>query len=351
MSNRKNISVIHEAAIMGSNGLIIDKDAGIIRNVKLLGFVSKNGRTYTPEAVKEAANLYEGVPVNADHGDTKTPRSIHDRLGRVINVRFVEGEGLFGDFEFLKSHPLSERIIEAAERLPESMGFSHYADGQVRKVKGVEEVYKITKVKSVDLVADPATCNSLSEVTMAEDKKKEDETHVDIVKGDHPVKEASMCEVCKKVKEALGDKDADDKGKMSKIKEAYGMKEGEDKLPADYDSSKNSNNPAPPKDKMKESDDKDADDKPKDKDPEEKKESVEVTRLKLTAELKELCESIKIKPDAELLEDLSNMSKDAAVRVIRKMALAEAVSAPKTTIPVAKAGKVPEKGLYEWLVN
>lgn len=353
MSSRKPTSVIYEATVMGSNGLVIEKEAGIIRNVKLLGFVSKNGRTYTPQAVKEAAALYEGVPVNADHGDTKTPRSIHDRLGRVINVRFVEGEGLFGDFEFLKSHPLSERIIEAAERLPESMGFSHYADGQVRKVKGVEEVYKITKVKSVDLVADPATCNSLAENTMQveEAKKEGDETHVDVVKGDHPVKEGSVCEVCKKVKEALDDKDADDNDKMSKIKEAYGMKEAEDSLPKDYDPSKNSNNSKAPDEKMRETKDKDADDKPKDKDPEEKKESVEVTKLKLTAELKELCEAVKIKPDAELLEDLSNLSKDAAIRTLRRMALAEAVSTPKTTIPVAKAGKVPEKGLYEWLVN
>lgn len=325
MSNRKPNITLHESAVIGSKGLVIDKEAGIIRNVKLLGFISKNGRNYTPEAVKEAVGLYEGVPVNADHGDTKTPRSIHDRLGRVINVRFVEGEGLFGDFEFLKSHPLSERIIEAAERLPESMGFSHYADGQVRKVKGVEEVYKITKVKSVDLVADPATCNSLSEANMADDKEKPDDKE--------PVKE-SVCDTCKKVKEALDDKDSDDNARMKKVKEAYGMQETEDSIPKDF---KPSDKPTPPKDT--------------EEDPKEKKESVEVTKLKLTAELKELCETIKIRPDAELLEDLGNMPRDAAVRTLRKMALAEAVSSPKTTIPVAKAGRIPEKGLYEWLVN
>ncbi len=338
MSNRKPVYSLHESATLGSKGLVIDKEAGIIRNVKLLGFVSKNGRNYTADAVREAVGLYEGVPVNADHGDTKSPRSIHDRLGRVINVRFVEGEGLFGDFEFLKSHPLSERIIEAAERLPESMGFSHYADGEVRKVKGVEEVYKITKVKSVDLVADPATCNSLSETVMAEeeDKKKSDDKPVveENVKGEPPVKD-KLCEVCSKVNEALDDKDSDDSSKMSKIKKAHGRLESE--MP---DLSKDSAGGSA-RDSLAD-------------DPEKArfaKESVEVTRIKLVGELKELCETIKLKVDSELLEDLSAMSKDSAVRTLRKLALAESVSAPRTTVPAVQVGKIPEKGLYEWLVN
>ena len=319
--------MFHESATMGSNGLVIDKDAGIIRNVKILGFISKNGRTYTPQAIKEAVPLYEGVPVNADHGDTKTPRSIHDRLGRIINVHFVEGEGLFGDFEFFKTHPLSSRIIEAAERLPESMGFSHYADGQVRKNKGIEEVYKITNVKSVDLVSDPATCNSLSETTMEDKDKPEDKSKME---------EANLCGVCSKVKEALDDKDSDDNGKMGKIKEAYGMKEAEPKPPVSA-----SDDSMLPKKEAEE--DKSA----------LKKESVEVSKLKLITELKELCEAVKIKADVQLLSDLALLPKDAAIRQLQRIALTEAVSTPRTSVPNPTGNdmKIPEKGLSDWMRN
>ena len=343
----KAITISFSEASLGAAKLQVDKQSCIIRNVKLLGFVSKNGREYTPEAIKEAVPLYEGAPVNVDHTlDSKTPRSVHDRLGRLINVHFVEGEGLYGDLVYLEKHPMAERLVEAAERMPDAMGFSHSADGLVRKLKGgIEQVYKISKVNSVDLVADPATCNSLSESTMAD---KEDTTHVDIVKGDHPVKEASMCEVCKKVKEALNDKDTDDVAKMGKIKEAYDVKEGEPKPPVDP--SKDSMGPGK---KTSESEDADADDKPKDKDPEEKKESVEVTRLKLIGELKELCEQVKVKADSQMISDLSLLPKDAAVRQITRIALSEAVSTPKTSIPVPakQESKIPEKGLADWLKN
>lgn len=342
----KAITISFSEASLGAAKLQVDKQSCIIRNVKLLGFVSKNGREYTPEAIKEAVPLYEGAPVNVDHTlDSKTPRSVHDRLGRLINVHFVEGEGLYGDLVYLEKHPMAERLVEAAERMPDAMGFSHSADGLVRKLKGgIEQVYKISKVNSVDLVADPATCNSLSESTMAD---KEDTTHVDIVKGDHPVKEASMCEVCKKVKEALDSKDTDDNAKMDKIKEAHGMMEGEPKPPVDP--SKDSMGPG----KKQESEDADADDKPKDKDPEEKKESVEVTRLKLIGELKELCEQVKVKADSQMISDLSLLPKDAAVRQITRIALSEAVSTPKTSIPVPakQESKIPEKGLADWLKN
>lgn len=342
----KSITINISEASLGAAKLQVDKQACIIRNVKLLGFISKNGREYTPEAIKEAVPLYEGVPVNVDHTiDNKVPRSVHDRLGRLINVHFVEGEGLYGDLVYLEKHPMAERLVEAAERMPDAMGFSHSADGLVRKLKGgIEQVYKISKVNSVDLVADPATCNSLSESTMAD---KEDTTHVDIVKGDHPVKEASMCEVCKKVKEALDDQNADDKGKMDKIKEAHGMMEGEPKPPVDP--SKDSMGPG----KKSESEDADADDKPNDTDPEEKKESVAVTRLKLIGELKELCEQVKVKADSQMISDLSLLPREAAVRQITRIALSEAVSTPKTSIPVPtkQESKIPEKGLADWLKN
>ena len=338
MTKVKKVSeLILNEATLGSGNLIVDRKAGTIRNIKLLGLVSKNGREYTPDAVRDAAYLYEGIQVNTDHisGD-KSQRSVHDRLGRIVNVRFVENDGLYGDIELLMEHPMASRLCEAAERMPTTMGFSHAADGLARKLKsGVEQIYKITKVKSVDLVADPATCNSLSEATMDEIDGKEP------VKDDKPVQ---VCEACQKVKEALDDKDSDDAGKLGKIKEAYG------EVPDGYKPSNDSGY-------AKKSSANEGEVPPKEE-PEAKKESiesVETSRLKLITELKQLCETVKIKADTQLLTDLSMLPKEAAIRQLQRIALAEVVSMPKTSIPAPTVNltNMPAKGKNraEWLLN
>ena len=45
----------------------VDRRAGIIENVKILGRDSKNGRKYSDQAMHEAAGLYEGLRCNYDH--------------------------------------------------------------------------------------------------------------------------------------------------------------------------------------------------------------------------------------------------------------------------------------------
>ena len=148
-----------------AGALSVDRDSGVIRNVKILGFDSVNQRRYLPEAVKAAVHLYEGAKVNIDHpeGHPSDERSAYDRFGRLTNVRFVEGKGLYGDLEYLKSHEMAERIVESAERMPDAFGLSHNVQGDTRQNGDISEVYQITKVRHVDLVADPATTRSLRE--------------------------------------------------------------------------------------------------------------------------------------------------------------------------------------------
>jgi hypothetical protein len=159
---------LHEE-VRSSSGLHVDRDAGVIRNVKILGYESKNGRRYTAEAMKRAINLYEGVRCNIDHphvlGKEKpdAPRSSYDRFGRLINVRYVEGQGLFGDLEYLKSHPMAPRVMEAAERMPDLFGLSHNAEGKGDTENGVFVVHEIVELRHVDLVPDAATNQSLAE--------------------------------------------------------------------------------------------------------------------------------------------------------------------------------------------
>lgn len=180
----------------------IDRDAKVIRGVKILGLRSRNPArvlgidprepfdpnapySYAPAALKEAAALYEGASVFIDHpefrygpdgrrepipGDRKT----HEKFGRIVNVRFVPESGLFGDLEYLASHPLAEMVLETAARMPDQLALSHNASA-IPEVQqdGSVIITRIAQVRSVDLIgAEPGTTTSLFESTPQEEAVK-----------------------------------------------------------------------------------------------------------------------------------------------------------------------------------
>ena len=141
----------------------VDREAGVIRGVRILGRVSKNGREYSPQAIRGAARLYEGINVNTDHpSGARADRSVSDRIGWLAGVRESDG-GLRGDLHLILSHPFAPAVLEMAERNPSMIGLSHNAEGRIVKRDGKNIVEEITRVRSVDLVADPATASSLFE--------------------------------------------------------------------------------------------------------------------------------------------------------------------------------------------
>lgn len=143
----------------------IENDS-IVRGVKIIGFESSNGRAYSPSALRDAARLYEGVRVNLDHPSKDRPadsRSIMHRFGIFKNVKFVEGKGCFGDLYFNPEHAYAPTFRWFAKNQPEAIGFSHNAAGRGGSKDGKLIVEAITSVRSVDLVADPATTRSLFE--------------------------------------------------------------------------------------------------------------------------------------------------------------------------------------------
>ena len=79
----------------------VDRGAGVIRGVKILGLQSRNGRSYLPEALAQAAPLYENAKVNLNYasGDPAAPRDYRDRMG-VIRGVIVREDGLYADFHF-----------------------------------------------------------------------------------------------------------------------------------------------------------------------------------------------------------------------------------------------------------
>ncbi len=143
----------------------VDRRRGIIRGVKILGVESRNGRIYLPEAIRDAAPLYEEAKVNVNHpqGDPAAPRDYQDRIGVIRNVVCRPGEGLFAEFHFNPKHALAEQLLWDAEHAPENVGFSHNVQARTSRRGEQTVVETIAKVQSVDLVADPATTGGLFE--------------------------------------------------------------------------------------------------------------------------------------------------------------------------------------------
>jgi len=142
----------------------VDPRQGVIRGVKILGLESRNGRSYRPEALSQAAPLYEGAKVNVNHpkGTPNAPRDYQDRIGVIRNVAVLP-EGLFGDFQFNPKHALAEQLVWDAEHAPENVGFSHNVEARTSRSGERVVVEAILRVQSVDLVADPATTRGLFE--------------------------------------------------------------------------------------------------------------------------------------------------------------------------------------------
>lgn len=143
----------------------VDREEGVIRGVKILGLHSRNRRTYMPEALAQATRLYEDAKVNINHpkGNPNAPRDYQDRIGIIRNVALRADEGLFADFFFNPKHMLAEQLLWDAQHAPENVGFSHNVEAKTVRQGDQTIVEAITRVQSVDLVADPATTRGLFE--------------------------------------------------------------------------------------------------------------------------------------------------------------------------------------------
>lgn len=151
-------------AVFSPGTLTVDREAGVIRGVKILGKTSRNGYEYSDTAMSEAARLYEGRKVYIDHPSRTNPdgeRSYRDGFGELRNIQVKVTEGIFGDLHYNRKHIYAEQVTEDAERFPRQFGLSHNASG-VRSRNG-KHVESVTAVHSVDIVGNPATNSGLFE--------------------------------------------------------------------------------------------------------------------------------------------------------------------------------------------
>lgn len=143
----------------------VDREAGVIRGVKIIGEHSKNGRRYPKEVLRRAVTLYEGALVNVNHDkNLNGPRDYRDRIGVMRQVREGEG-GLHGDLHYNPKHDLAEQLAWDAEHAPEKVGLSPVHTVRLSRQNGTTVVESVVRVRSIDLVADPATTTTLFEST------------------------------------------------------------------------------------------------------------------------------------------------------------------------------------------
>ncbi len=144
----------------------VDREAGVIRGVKVLGLKSRNGRRYIPEAVRKGARLYEKVSVRTNHPKkANDSRNVSEVFGWLEGVE-VRDDGLYADLHILNPRTeLAESVMNAAESAPHLFSLSHNADGSTTTEDGIVVVHEINEVRSVDLGTDGATTGSLFEST------------------------------------------------------------------------------------------------------------------------------------------------------------------------------------------
>jgi len=170
----------------------IDRENRVIRDVKVAGLESVNTArvlglplewgdaldktySYLESALQEALPLYEGSRVYLDHPETQidesgrrvissSDRKVADHFGRLRELRFVPGDGIRGNLEYLEKHPLAEKVLETAARMSEQLALSHRAFLEPVLVAGRVVVRAIRRVLSVDLITEnPGTTVTLFE--------------------------------------------------------------------------------------------------------------------------------------------------------------------------------------------
>jgi hypothetical protein len=143
------------------SGVRVDREAGTISGVLVCGFRSANNRTYGADVLRKSVHRYEGRVVNCDHGEKAT---VERRLGWLSDVTAGDDGRPRATLNVLRSHPMAERVFEAAERNPSLFGMSHVAMCKTSYDRnGNEVVESIDSIESVDLVADPASTKGLHE--------------------------------------------------------------------------------------------------------------------------------------------------------------------------------------------
>lgn len=171
--------VRHSLRESAGQGGRVDREAGVVRGVKLLGRVSPNthgvkgarSTEYTDDAFRSllehaearggVLNCNAGHPPRNDRNQEPPPER---RTAWLENLVVESGKGAFGDLHFLNpASDLAVSVMNAAENNPRAFALSINGTGEGEVTGGRYVVHRLSELRSVDLVCDGGTNVSLFE--------------------------------------------------------------------------------------------------------------------------------------------------------------------------------------------
>lgn len=140
----------------------VDRAGRVVRNVALVGAVSRNGYRYSEDALRQAVALYPHKPVFLDHGAAAgrpQERSTRDLVGSIVEARYESGR-VRGDIHVLGTEA-GETFLALVESDAPAVGMSHVV--RVERGSDPKVIESIQDVISVDAVVYPATTTTFRE--------------------------------------------------------------------------------------------------------------------------------------------------------------------------------------------
>lgn len=155
----------HFSAVIGESANF-DEDNMVVTGVSVLGPVSKNQRRYPVEVQEAALPLFEGAKAYLNHPTSKEmsdPRRVQDLIGEHKNIR-MSGDMTYSDLHLIDNATVREHLVPIIKNKPHLVGNSIVVRGNsIREKDGWEKVTKILAVRSIDVVAEPATTHGMYE--------------------------------------------------------------------------------------------------------------------------------------------------------------------------------------------
>lgn len=156
----------------------IDEANGIIKDVKVLGKYSKNGRRYTDPVHDQCIQLAEGATVYRNHpANESNTRQVEERFGVLNGLYKKNGETYARQLKLNTHSSYYKQFLWECRNNPRGIGLSINADGDGKKDRqGILDVTKLYEIYSVDVVDNPATTLTLWEQTMDDMNMVPDQT-------------------------------------------------------------------------------------------------------------------------------------------------------------------------------
>lgn len=224
-----------QATYQQKDSLRLDRDAGIVYGVKVLGWTGQGGkRLYRRPAVEKALPLYDGAVVNLDHvtgseSDFRRPdHPVTKRFGRLKSPE-IRDDGLYANLRYNTKHTWAPAFEWFVENDAEALGMSHDAilSGPTL-ADGKRSIESISKVFSVDIVGDPGSTKSLFESMGADYRSDASVDMSDVGDPDDSDFHEGDEHLCNFVTSVLRDKSLDKAAKLAKITAAMDLMSDDD---------------------------------------------------------------------------------------------------------------------------